>query len=315
MHVPDGFLSAGVAAAGWAAGGASLAGALTAERREGEAVPAGILGALAAFVFAAQMVNVPVAPGTSGHLVGATLCAALVGPWRATIVMAVVLTVQALLFQDGGITAFGINLLAMGVAAVFVGDSVTRAIARAVGGVRGQAAGAVLGAFLATLAAAATVGVALAASGLYPLRGIVPVLLVAHVPIGLLEAALTGAILATVLRWRPDLASGLQEGVSVSRPVATALGAIGVALVVAALVAPFASALPDGLEATAERLGFADQARALWPAPAPDYEFPLAARWGRAAPALSGVVGTLLASLLAWFLSRGLVARPGSRHR
>jgi len=315
MHVPDGFLSAGVAATGWIAGGAALAGALAAERRDGETVPAGILGALSAFVFAAQMVNVPVAPGTSGHLVGATLCAALVGPWRATIVIAVVLAVQALFFQDGGITAFGVNLLAMGVAAVFVGDSVTRGIARAVGGLRGQAAGAVLGAFLATLAAATTVAVALAASGLYPLRGIVAVLLVAHVPIGLLEAALTGAILATILRWRPDLASGLQGGVPVSRPLATALGVVGIALVVAALVAPFASALPDGLQATAEQLGFSGRARSLWSAPAPDYALPLVAGWGRAAPALSGILGTLVATLLAWALSRGLATRPGSGHR
>jgi len=316
MHVPDGFLSAGVAAGAWALGAGALGGALGAERRDSEPVPAGVLGALAAFVFAAQMVNIPVAPGTSGHLVGATLTAALVGPWRAIVVMAVVLAVQALLFQDGGITAYGVNLLAMGAVAVVVGFAVTQAIARRVGGVRGQAAGAVVGAFLATLAGATLIAAALAASGLYPARGILPVMLLTHVPIGLLEAALTGAILATVLRWRPDLAAGLQcDGRPVSRPVATALGGLGVALLMAAFAVPFASALPDGLEATAARLGFAAQARALWPAPAPGYELPWAVALGRLAPALAGLGGTILAAGLAWALSRGLSARGRTGHR
>jgi cobalt/nickel transport system permease protein len=230
--------------------------------------------------------------------------------------MAVVLAVQALLFQDGGITAYGVNLLAMGAVAVVVGYATTQAIARRVGGVRGQAAGAVVGAFFATLAGASVVAAALAGSGLYPAGGILPVMLLTHVPIGLLEGALTGAILATVLRWRPDLAAGLQrDGRPVARPVATALGALGIALLIAAFAAPFASALPDGLEATAERLGFAAQARALWPAPAPDYELPLAATLGGLAPALAGLGGTIVAAGLAWALSRGLSSRGRTGHR
>jgi cobalt/nickel transport system permease protein len=193
---------------------------------------------------------------------------------------------------------------------------VTQAIARRVGGVRGQAAGAVVGAFLATLSGATVVAAALAVSGLYPAGGILPVMLLTHVPIGLLEAALTGAILATVLRWRPDLAAGLQrDGRPVARPVATALGALGVALLIAAFVVPFASALPDGLEATAARLGFAAHARALWPAPAPDYVLPRAVALGRLAPAIAGLGGTLAAAGLAWMLSRGLSARGRTGHR
>src|SRR3990172_596206 len=105
MHIPDGFLSAPVAASTWTAAAGSLAWALRSEKRLADHAPAGTLGALAAFVFAGQLVNVPVLPGTSGHLVGGTLAAAIVGPWRAFVVMAVVLAVQALLFHDGGITA------------------------------------------------------------------------------------------------------------------------------------------------------------------------------------------------------------------
>jgi len=209
MHIPDGFLSGGAAATAWVVAGAGVASALRAERGEAMPMPAGILGSVAAFLFAAQLVNVPVLPGTSGHLVGATLAAVLLGPWRAVLAVAAVLAVQALLFQDGGILAYGANLTDMGLAGCFVGYAIARAAGRSLKGPRGIAAGAVLGAFAATVAGAVGVSIWLALSGLYPLAGILPVMLVTHVAIGLLEAALTGAVLVTLLRWRPDLVAGL----------------------------------------------------------------------------------------------------------
>lgn len=311
MHVPDGFLSPAVAAGTWAAGAATLGFALRAERRLPERVPAGTLGALSGFVFAAQLVNVPLLPGTSGHLVGGMLAAALVGPWRGIVVMAVVLAVQALLFQDGGVTAFGANLLAMGGGGCLAGHAVAVLARRAVPGSRGLVAGPVVGAFVGTLVGAAAIALLLAVSGLYPAAAVLPLMLSLHVPIGLLEAALTGAILATVLRWRPDLVRGLEGG---GAPV-PALGGLVVALAIAAFLAPFASPLPDGLESAAERLGFAEAARALWPAPAPDYALPWASL-GRAGTALAGLLGTVAAAALAMALSRGLAAPPESRpHR
>jgi cobalt/nickel transport system permease protein len=307
MHVPDGFLGAGVAAATWAGAAGSLAWALHAERSEAERVPAGTLGGLSAFVFAAQLVNVPLLPGTSGHLVGGMLAAALVGPWRGLVVMAVVLAVQALLFQDGGVTAFGANLLAMGGAGCLGGHAVASLVARLARGARGLVAGPVAGAFVGTLVGAAFIALALALSGLYPAPVVLPVLLALHLPIALLEAALTGAILGTVLRWRPDLVRGLQGGAASSAAPAPALGALVVAIAVAAFLAPMASPLPDGLESAAEQLGFGEAARALWPAPAPDYRVP---GLGGVGTALAGVVGTLAAAALAWALSRGLGAPP-----
>lgn len=313
MHIPDGFLSGGVAAGTWAAGAGALAWALRAEGREEEHVGAGTLGALSAFVFSAQLVNVPLVPGTSGHLVGGMLAAALVGPWRGLVVMAVVLAVQALLFQDGGVTAFGANLLAMGGAGCVGGHAVASLVCRPRLGVRGLVAGPVAGAFAGTLLGAAFIAGALALSGLYPAAAVLPVMLSLHVPIALLEAALTGAILATVLRWRPDLLRGLRSAREGSAGPAPALGILAVALAVAAFLAPFASPLPDGLESVAERLGFADAARALWPAPAPDYEAPAL---GRAGSVLAGVLGTLAAAALAWALSRGLsLPREAEPHR
>jgi len=307
MHIPDGFLSAGVCAGTWAASAATLGWALRGERRDAERVPAGTLGALSAFVFAVQMVNVPLLPGTSGHLVGGMLAAALVGPGRGLVVMAVVLAVQALLFQDGGVTTFGANLLTMGGAGSLGGHAVASLVIRVVPGVRGLVAGPVVGAFVGTLVGAAFVALALALSGLYPVWAVLPVLLSLHLPIALLEAALTGAILATVLRWRPDLVRGLQEAGRPSSRSAPVLGGFVVALAVAAFLAPFASRLPDGLEAAAERLGFAGAARALWPAPAPDYALPWSAL-GRAGTAVAGVLGTVATAVLAWGLSRGTSA-------
>jgi cobalt/nickel transport system permease protein len=308
VHIPDGFLGAGVAASTWVAAGGAVAAALRVEKRERVPMPAGILGSVSAFLFAAQMINVPVAPGTSGHLVGATLAAALLGPWRGLLAMTAVLAVQALLFQDGGIAAFGANLVDMGVAGVFVGYAVTYAVARAVRGPRGQAAGAVVGAFVATLAGAVLVALWLSLSGLYPWSGILPPLLVAHVAIGLLEAALTGAILVTVLKWRPDLVAGLGGGQTVQRPAALAVGVLGVAMLVAAAVSPFASVLPDGLEHVAATLGFAGRAHASWASPMPQYAVP----WLRSAvlaPVVAGLAGTVAAAALAWTISRTLSAR------
>jgi cobalt/nickel transport system permease protein len=315
MHIPDGFLGAGVAAGTWVVGASILGWALRAEKSLPERVPAGTLGALSAFVFAAQLVNVPLVPGTSGHMVGGMLAAAVVGPSRGLIVMAVVLAVQALLFQDGGVTAYGANLLAMGGAGCLGGHAVASLVTRLVPGVRGLVVGPVAGAFVGTLLGAAFVAMALALSGLYPAPVVLPLLLSLHVPIALLEAALTGAILGTLLRWRPDLVRGLQAGGAFASRPAPVMGALVVALAVAAFLAPMASPLPDGLESAAAQLGLADAARALWPAPAPGYELPWAAL-GRAGSALAGVMGTLAAAVLAWALSRGLGSPPAARpHR
>ena len=303
MHIPDGFLSPGVGTTAWVVAAAGVAAALRVERREAAPMPAGILGAVAAFIFAAQLVNVPVAAGTSGHLVGATLAAVLLGPWRGLIAIAAVLAVQALLFQDGGILAYGANLCDMGLSGCFVGYAVARVVGRWAPGPRGIAAGAVLGAFVATLAGAVGVSSWLGASGLYPLSGILPVMLVTHVAIGLLEAALTGTILVTLLRWRPDLVAGLDESDAGRRPAVVTFGLFGAALVVAAFLAPFASTLPDGLEKTAATLGFATKARAALPG------------LTDVAPAAAGVIGTAVAAGLAFAVGRRLEAENDDAHR
>src|SRR5918997_556363 len=113
LHIPDGFLSGSVAGVGGVVAIAAVAIGLRVADRDLDEARVPLLGVLAAFVFAVQMLNFPVAGGTSGHFLGATLAAVLVGPWAAVICIAVVLVVQAL-FADGGISALGLNIVNMG---------------------------------------------------------------------------------------------------------------------------------------------------------------------------------------------------------
>lgn len=209
MHIPDGFLSApvatvtAVAAVGAVGFAVKRAGPALDERR----VP--LLGVTAAFVFAAQMLNFPVAGGTSGHFLGAALATILLGPWLAGIVIAVVLAGQALVFADGGLTALGAGVVAMSVVGVGAATLVLATAGRLAP--RGQ------GAFLATTAvaswasimlAATTIAAFLALSDTVPLGTVLPAMLGVHALIGIGEAVITTAAVAAVLVSRPDLVHG-----------------------------------------------------------------------------------------------------------
>jgi cobalt/nickel transport system permease protein len=165
-----------------------------------------LLGVTAAFVFAAQMLNFPVAGGTSGHFLGAALAAILLGPWLACLVLAVVLTAQAFVFADGGVTALGANVFNMGVAGalvvglLFVGTRELLPKTRPV--LLALSAGA---AWLAVMVGATLTSLELAASGTVPLGTVLPAMLGVHAVIGIGEAVVTVAALSAVLATRPDL--------------------------------------------------------------------------------------------------------------
>ena len=137
MHVPDGFVSTGTAAATWLASAGSLGYAVRRVNRELNERQIPLMGVTAAFVFAAQMLNFTVAGGTSGHLLGGALAAILLGPWAGMLVLTSVLTVQALLFQDGGLLALGVNGFNMAVVGVLVGWVTYTAMRRLLGDRRG----------------------------------------------------------------------------------------------------------------------------------------------------------------------------------
>ena len=206
MHIPDGFLDPGVAAATAIVSAGAVGYALRRADRDldDERVP--LLGVTAAFVFAVQMLNFPVAGGTSGHLLGAGLAAILLGPWLACLVMAVVLTTQALVFADGGISALGANVLNMGViGALTVGYLMvwSRHLApRTRAGFLAVVAG---GAWLAVMAGAGAAALELSASGTVPLATVLPAMLGVHARIGAGEAVITVAAVGAVLATRPDL--------------------------------------------------------------------------------------------------------------
>jgi len=206
MHIPDGFLDTDVALAcavpaAVAVGiGLRKAGTDLDERR----VP--LLGVTAAFVFAAQMLNFPVAGGTSGHFLGAALAAILLGPWLACLTLAVVLGVQAFVFADGGITALGANILNMGVVGALLVGGLMLLAQRALPHKRGAfLAVAGVGAWLAVVAGAVACSFELAISGTVPLGTVLPAMLGVHVLIGIGEAVITVAAVSAVLSTRPDV--------------------------------------------------------------------------------------------------------------
>jgi cobalt/nickel transport system permease protein len=206
MHIPDGFLDPGVAAAtGVMAGGAVAIGLRKAEATFDER-RAPLLGVTAAFVFAAQMLNFPVAGGTSGHFLGAALAAILLGPWLACLVLAVVLLVQAFLFADGGVSALGANVLNMGVVGALGAGLVMGVAMRVLPRTRRAFLGATaVASWLAVVAGAIACSFELALSGTVPLGTVLPAMVGVHALIGVGEAVVTVAAVSAVLASRPDL--------------------------------------------------------------------------------------------------------------
>jgi len=206
MHIPDGFLNAATAATTYviSAGGVGY-GVREANRKLGDKhVP--LMGVMGAFIFAAQMLNFPVAGGTSGHLIGGALAAILLGPWAGTLIMACVLIVQCLVFQDGGITALGANIFNMGLVACFVGYYSYRAVVSLMDESRTSTlVGGFVGAWASVFVASIACAVELAVSGKSPLGVALPAMAGVHALIGIGEGLITSAVLGFVTATRPDL--------------------------------------------------------------------------------------------------------------
>lgn len=299
MHIPDAVLSPTVAAtAGVVAAGGLLVGMRALERAPRERTTV-LMGMMAAFVFAAQMVNFPVGPGVSGHLLGGVLASVVLGPWAGAVVIAAVLLVQCFLFGDGGLTALGANFVNMGMVGAVGGYAIYAPIRGAIGGRGGVVFGSMVAAWFSVLLASGAFAVELAASGrsggFFRILGWMALV---HAAIGLGEALITGLVLRTLLLARPDFiydpkpAEGVEgRGWAWGR---AAFAGLAVAMGVAVFLAPFASQHPDGLEFVGEKLGFVgDEAPAVVPAPIPEYQLPGLGR-PELATAAAGVIGTLV---------------------
>jgi cobalt/nickel transport system permease protein len=266
-----------------------------------------LLGLAAAFVFAAQMINFPVAGGTSGHLVGGVLVGALLGPSVSVIVIASVLIVQSLMFADGGITALGANIFNMGIVGGVGGWAIFHFVSRAVGGMFGRVLAAAFAGWCSTVLASVACAGQLAVSRTVGWSVALPAMAGVHMLIGVGEGLITALVLVAVGRARPELVSPQAVTETSFRPLVVYGGLI--ALGIALFASPFASQWPDGLDRTAEALGFAEKATApVVAARVPDYAMP-GIHGSALATAMAGAVGTVVVFGLAWVLARVLVPR------
>ncbi len=301
MHIPDGFIDVKTAVAAASLALAGVGFALRQSHRDLPARKVPLLGLGAAFVFAAQMVNFPVVGGTSGHLVGGTLVAILLGVPAAVIVMTTVLVAQCFLFADGGVTALGVNVLNMALIAPVVGGAVHRGVSKLIPGLRGQLAAVMFAGWCSTVAAAVACAGQLAWSGTVGWGVALPAMAGIHMLIGLGEGAISALVFVAVARARPEVLNAVPTEGARSFVGYGLLSTLGVVL----FAAPFACPWPDGLEAVAERLGFEHAAREPMASPMPDYAMPGIESAG-VATVLAGLVGAAVAFGLAVLLSRFL---------
>ncbi|MFM8323182.1 MAG: energy-coupling factor ABC transporter permease [Chloroflexota bacterium] len=291
MHIPDGFLSVAVSLLMWAASVLVIGYALKRVNRELGERQVPLMGVLAAAIFAGQMLNFAVAGGTSGHLMGVALATILLGPWPAVIVMTVVVGVQALIFQDGGLLALGANLFNMGIVGVTVSYFVYRSLRRVFGQARwGVLAAGGAAAWASIFIAALAVALQLALSGTSPANLAIPAMAGIHAVIGLGEALITVGALALIKATRGDLLA--EETAGAGSSTALWVGGLVIALGLA-VASPLASAHPDGLEWVAEQKGFLGLAQGPAYQLAPDYLVPGIANT-TLATILAGVLGVLI---------------------
>jgi cobalt/nickel transport system permease protein len=283
VHAPDGFLNAGTAIATGAISAGAVGVSLRQAREQLADKQVPLAGISAAFIFAAQMFNFPVLAGTTGHLLGGALAAILLGPAVGTLVVAVVVIVQALLFADGGMTALGYNVLNMAVVTAFGGYALFRGLLRvlprtATGVV--FASGIAAGLSVVLSATAFSLEWLFGATFPVPFDTVFGAMVGVHLLIGIGEGVITGAAVGAVLAARPDLVAGVHD---LDRPALRDRSPIGmrgfvlaglvVTFLFATVVSQFAASDPDGLEWVAERTGFAVVAgeHALSDSPFADY--------------------------------------------
>jgi cobalt/nickel transport system permease protein len=225
LHIPDGFLSGEVAASAGLVAIVAVAYGLRVANVELDEARIPLLGVLAAFIFAAQMLNFPIAGGTSGHFLGATLAAVLLGPWLACLVMAVVITVQAFAFADGGISALGANILNMGVLGALLAGFLMSAAMRILPHTKRSFLGIVaVVSWLAVMVGATATSLQLAVSDTVPLATALPAMLGVHSLIGIGEAVITVAAVSAVLAARPDLVTLAPEELKTGAPAVQPVG-------------------------------------------------------------------------------------------
>lgn len=303
LHIPDGFLNLVVSIACWVVTALVLSVAVSRTNKSLGEKQVPLMGIMAAFIFAAQMINFPVAGGTSGHLLGGALAAITLGPWAGMLVMTAVIAVQALLFQDGGLLVMGANILNMGLLTAAIGYGLYRG---ALGRSRGtKLAVAGMAAWLSVMAGALATALQLWLSGTGNLQTVTLAMLGVHTLIGLGEALITVAALAFIFQTRPDLLDEKSLAARGGRGWVLAGGLISLLVL---LLSPFASADPDGLERVAIDLGFINRGQSASYNIFPDYTLPILGETSLST-IMAGATGVLVVLAVAIAAGRSLQKR------
>lgn len=300
LHIPDGFLNVTVSVIFWVITILVIGVAVSRTNKSLGEKQVPLMGIMAAFIFAAQMINFPVAGGTSGHLLGGALAAIVLGPWAGMLVMTAVIAVQGLLFQDGGLLVMGANIFNMGLLTAAIGYGLYRLVIGKSTGTKLAVAG--VAAWLSVMAGALATALQLWLSGTSNLQTVTIAMLGVHALIGLGEALITVAALSFILRTRPDL---LGEGsASAEGGRGWIIAGVVVSLVVV-LLSPLASASPDGLERVAIDMGFIDAGQAAPYSIIPDYTLPFLGET-HLSTILAGAIGALIVLGIAIVTGRSL---------
>ena len=306
LHIPNNLLSLAVSITCWLITVSVLVVAISKTNKSLGERQVPLMGIMAAFIFAAQMINFPVAGGTSGHLLGGALVAVLLGPWAGMLVMTAVVAVQALLFQDGGLIEMGANILNMGLLTAAIGYGLYRAVMNQNRTVKLATIG--FAAWLSVMASALATSLEIWLSGNAKLEIIIPAMLFVHALIGIGEALITVAALGFILRTRPDLMG--EKSASAGGGCGWIFAGILISLAVV-LVSPLASADPDGLERVAMDLGFINNAHSSPFEILPDYTLPFLGETQLSTIA-AGVVGMVAVLAIAFMLGKAMQSRKPS---
>jgi cobalt/nickel transport system permease protein len=211
MHIPDGFIDIPTSAAFAAVAAVGVAASLKGAAKSLDEKTAPLAGLTATFIFAVQMLNFPVAAGTSGHLFGSVLAAVLVGPYVATLALSVVLLLQALLFADGGLTAAGLNIFNLSLLGVWVGYGAFLLVKKVLPKNKPSiTTAAAIAAFISVPAAVLgfVLQYAIGANSTFSVIAVFTGMMGAHLLIGIGEAVITAFAVTAIMASRPDLVYG-----------------------------------------------------------------------------------------------------------
>ena len=299
MHIPDGFLSVLISIVLWIISIVIVAYALKRVGKDLGERQVPLMGVLAAGIFAGQMLNFTVIGGTSGHLMGAAIATILMGPWAAILIMTSVVSIQALIFQDGGLLVLGANIFNMAIVGVAVAYMAYRTVIRIAGKRKGVVLVAgFIAAWLSIEIAALSAAMQLAISGTSPANLAIPAMAGVHALIGIGEGLITVGALAFLLSARPDLVQLSETPQARSRMVWLIGLFIALILVIAS---PLASTNPDGLEWVASQNGFLGSAQEPMYRIIPDYLFP-----GISNEASATIVAGILGIVIVFGVSLGV---------